>query len=223
MGLDLNRVLFGLGVAVSPFDLASLVTEVAKERQKKKDKAKTSIIGTLIEDAMMEFTSLEETGKSHKSFQTLHSTTSSLASRPLDTFEDVQDWAADLNIEPVVASTGSPFAAGNLAALEDHPSGRPMQPSLPPMTKAELLGRLPLPQQPGLPPAANLPAGNLPPSAPQAAPAALPNVASMPTPLGTPVTTPEDGKKPMSGAVKALVAALVVAAAVAGSYVSGLL
>lgn len=208
MGADINRAMFSIGVAVSPFDLATLVTEVAKERQKKKDKAKTSIIGTLIEDAMMEFTSLETNGKSHKSFQTLHSTTSSMASRPLDTFEDVQDWAADLNVEPV-ASTG--FAAGNLAALEDHPSGRPMQPTLPPMGKAELLGRLPNPQ-PGLPSA---PAHVAPAPAAQSAP-------TFPQPAAVSLETP-NAKKPMSGAVKALVAALVVAAAVAGSYVSGLL
>lgn len=208
MGADINRAMFSIGVSVSPFDLATLVTEVAKERQKKKDKAKTSIIGTLIEDAMMEFTSLETNGKSHKSFQTLHSTTSSMASRPLDTFEDVQDWAADLNVEPV-ASTG--FAAGNLAALEDHPSGRPMQPTLPPMGKAELLGRLPNPQ-PGLPSA---PAHVAP--APVAQPAP-----TFPQPSGVSLET-QSAKKPMSGAVKALVAALVVAAAVAGSYVSGLL
>jgi serine/threonine-protein kinase len=211
MGIELNRVMFTLGVAVSPFDLAVLVTEVAKERQKKKDKAKTSIIGTLIEDAMMEFTSLEENGKSNKSFQTLHSTTSSLASRPLDTFEDVQDWAADLNVEPA-ASTGSPFAAGNLAGLEDHPPGRPLQPTLPPMTKAELLVRIPN-AQPGFPPAAvNLP------STPMAQPIPQ-SVAQTPTASGVTTTS----QKPMSGAVKALVAALVVAAAVAGSYVSGLL
>lgn len=218
MGAELNRVMFTLGVAVSPFDLATIVTEVAKERQKKKDKAKTSIIGTLIEDAMMEFTSLDTNGKSHKSFQTLHSTTSSLASRPLDTFEDVQDWAKDLNIEPA-ASTGSPFSAGNLAALEDQPAGRPLQPSLPPMTKTELLGRVAA-QQPGLPsPASSQPH------------AAAPAVVSPPpassafasSPAQTSLGESANAKKPMSGAVKALVAALVVAAAVAGSYASGLL
>ncbi len=231
MGAEFNRVMFTLGVAVSPYDLAALVTEVAKERQKKKDKAKTSIIGTLIEDAMMEFTSLDTGGKSHKSFQTLHSTTSSMASRPLDTFEDVQDWAKDLNIEPA-ASTGSPFAAGNLAALEDNAPGRPMQPSLPPMTKAELIGRLKGPQAPlgssplgapplGAPPLDSSPLGSSPLGVPPAPLASAP----MPSPAAAQPVSPADAaaKKPMSGAVKAIVAALVVAAAVAGSYVSGLI
>ncbi len=153
LGTELNRLMYALGVAVSPFDLANLVIEVVKERQTKRDRAKTSIIGTLIEDAMMEFTSLEPDGKSNKSFRTLHSTTSSLASRPLDTFEDVQDWAKDLSLDTAMPGA-SGFSAGNLAALEDQASMRGGQ--LPPIARPDMFApraappRMP-PHQPGLP------------------------------------------------------------------------
>src|SRR5690606_37254129 len=106
--------------------------------------------------------------------------------------------------------------AGNLAALEDQMPSRPMQPTLPPMTKAELLTRLPNPQV-GLPPlqgALTPPphSASQPTSAPQP-PAYAPPAPVQPTIALGVSQTPE--KKPMSGAVKAIVAALVVAAAVA--------
>src|SRR5262252_1474464 len=63
LGRDLNTHLYRVGRAVSSFDIASLVREamVAREsdrRHKLKDD-KVSIIGTLINQAMVEFTSLE--------------------------------------------------------------------------------------------------------------------------------------------------------------------
>lgn len=224
LGSELNRLLYSLGVAVSPFDLASLVTEVVKERQSKRDKAKTSIIGTLIEDAMMEFTSLEPDGKSNKSFRTLHSTTSSLASRPLDTFEDVQDWAKDLSLDPALPGV-STFAAGNLAALEDQASLRGGQ--LPPIARPDMFApRAAPPRMP--PPNPGLPRPVAPGSSPSNAGAAPP---PLPVPQAPPAAIEEPPpmtrvleRKPqgMSGSVKALVAVLVVIAAVLGAKMSGL-
>ena len=245
LGSELNRHMFGLGVAVSPFDLANLVTEVVKERQRKK--AKTSIIGTLIEDAMMEFTSLEPDGKSNRSFQTLHSTTSSLASRPLDSLGGAQDWAKDLSLEPK-GQVSSPFSAGNLAALEDQPMGRPLQPSLPPITPSELMrgrGRsVGLPQRPQgnaspfasapmqsplsvpqAPPPPPMP-GSFPPPSGGFAPPSAPLGPAPTGPLGPAPTGPSLGdtpqKKRTSNRVVALVVGLVAAAAAAGSYFGGL-
>src|SRR5690606_10611669 len=219
-----------------------LVTEVVKERQSKRDKAKTSIIGTLIEDAMMEFTSLEPDGKSNKSFRTLHSTTSSLASRPLDTFEDVQDWAKDLSLDPAIAGT-SGFAAGNLAALEDQTSMRGGQ--LPPLARPDMFTphkpppRV-APPQPGLPRspgAASAPSHGVASPAPLPAPyasaphasapyASAPGQGSAPInpALEEPPMTRVLDRKPngMSGGVMILVAILVLIAAALGAKMSGL-
>jgi eukaryotic-like serine/threonine-protein kinase len=134
LGIDLNNLLFRMGQAVSAFDLSRLVAEVTEERDRRKAKQRHSIIGTLIDDAMMEFTSLDPNQR-HKSFRTLHSTTSSLASQPLDAMTGGQEWAGSLGLELPTASSGisGGYSMGNLAALEDD-HGR--HPSLPPIGRA---------------------------------------------------------------------------------------
>ncbi len=127
LAADLNGILFRLGEPVSCFDVATLVDEVVSKRDRvKARKGKMSIIGSLIEDAMMEFTSLKPGTSAN--IKTLHSTTSSLASQPLDALQEVHDWPSDFGLStgvpsgPIKAKTGS-YSAGNLAALEEDAPG----------------------------------------------------------------------------------------------------
>src|SRR4051794_40372528 len=62
-GRDLNNMLFHMGRAVSSFDIAQLVEPIRLEREDKKKHQRydrRSIIGSLIDEALFEFTSLEE-------------------------------------------------------------------------------------------------------------------------------------------------------------------
>jgi len=126
-GSALNQLLFKVGRSVSSFDIAELVEPIRKEReQKRRAQKRQSIIGTLIDEAMLEFTSLE--GGDRKS------TTggSVVGSLPLEMggFNAPNDWGEDLGNLGLSAprareQSGDAFEIGNLAALEDDPlSGR---------------------------------------------------------------------------------------------------
>jgi serine/threonine protein kinase len=119
-GRDLNQILFHLGRSVSSFDIAQLVDPIRLEREeakrlKKVDKG--SIIGSLIDDALFEFSSLDQERKS--------GTQSTLAQLPTagGGFEDVQSWADDLGLGTAKQHELGPesYEIGNLAALEDDP------------------------------------------------------------------------------------------------------
>jgi serine/threonine-protein kinase len=59
LGMDLSQFMFRYGVAVSTFDIEQLVKGAMKARQRERPK-ETSLIGSLIEEALLEFTSLTE-------------------------------------------------------------------------------------------------------------------------------------------------------------------
>src|SRR5690606_8640055 len=98
LGRDLNRILFHLGREVSSFDISQLVMPIWRERvAKKKQKVdRGSIIGSLIDEALFEFTSLQGGG----SLGDRRSNVSMVGAAPLalGTFENVQNWADDLGI-----------------------------------------------------------------------------------------------------------------------------
>src|SRR5262249_18413093 len=98
LGRDLNTHLYRVGRAVSSFDISSLVREamVAREtdrRQKLKDD-KVSIIGTLIDQAMVEFTSLEAAGRSNDGSVVKAQGSPTVGAAPLNlgSFEAMDDW-----------------------------------------------------------------------------------------------------------------------------------
>jgi len=132
-GRDLNNMLFHMGRAVSSFDIAQLVEPIRLEREDKKRRSKYdrgSIIGSLIDEALFEFTSLEEEAAAAAA-KAAGSTAPKHGSAPLQlgSFENVQGWADDLGDLGLDVSPPAPsdsFELGNLAALEDDPlSGRP--------------------------------------------------------------------------------------------------
>ena len=129
-GRDLNNMLFHMGRAVSSFDIAQLVEPIRLEREDKKLRGKydrRSIIGSLIDEALFEFTSLEEEAAAAAA------KASGLASAPghgsaplqLGSFENVASWAddlGDLGLDTARnAPSGDSFELGNLASLEDDP------------------------------------------------------------------------------------------------------
>jgi eukaryotic-like serine/threonine-protein kinase len=221
LGLDLTRLLFTFGKPISAFELGDIIIEVCQDRDNRKARNKQSIIGTLIEDAMMEFTSLQPEGSKNQ-FRTLHSTTSSLASQPLDTLGAVKDWAADLGMgqAPAAAAT-STYAAGNLAALEDDAPGVPLTHDRigSAARAAQVPGNARTAKPTSMPPASvaqsSTPLKSLPPSAPHAALPPQPT-----SPLSG--TLPPQPRTPSSGVVF-IVVALVVAAGAAGAYLSGMM
>jgi eukaryotic-like serine/threonine-protein kinase len=113
LGHDLNQVLFQLPRAVSSFDLAALVDPVQRRRavDKVRKASQGSLIGSLIDEALFEFTSLED-GEQQSG--------PSEGSAPLNlgTFQTT-DWAANLNLGSAPSSAGADYQPGNLAALEE--------------------------------------------------------------------------------------------------------
>lgn len=124
LGQDLNRFLYGLGQPVSTWDIASLVVGAMRERQRKRV-PQGSIIDKLIEEALLEFTSLtDETGTNKQV------TSGTPVSAPIlsDQFIDTTDWAQELSdsrrdpLRSMASSAAIP--EGNLALLEDTEHGR---------------------------------------------------------------------------------------------------
>ena len=192
-GAALNELLFRLGRSVSSFDIAELVDPIRKEReQKRRAQKRQSIIGTLIDEALFEFTSIDGDRKSVAGG-------SVVGSLPLEMggFNAPNDWGEDLgNLGLSSPRTRDhaegAFEIGNLAALEDDP----------------LSGRVrPLSSSPP-----DLDDDSEPPPAPMVVPPPPP-VMMAPTPMPSSNT-------PGKGFIVAVVA-LVILAAGAGAYFGG--
>ena len=134
-GRDLNRVLFQLGRPVSSFDIGSLVGDVREEqrRQKGTRPKQQTLIGSLIQDAMMSFTSLGETDPD-SGLNEPPEEQSGVGAIPLSfgTFEGSQASArmptaepSQVNFSPSGSYNTRNYEAGNLAALEDQGADAP--------------------------------------------------------------------------------------------------
>lgn len=127
-GRDLNRILFGLQRPVSSFDLAGLVTDVRQEETRRKGARarQQTLIGSLIQDAMMSFTSLQNDANGEPSVVTNPEEESGVGAIPLNfgAFETrtrgSKPGSAPGNSTSGSLTPGDHFEAGNLAALEDH-------------------------------------------------------------------------------------------------------
>jgi serine/threonine-protein kinase len=112
LGRDLTGFLFKFGRPVTSYDVAEVV-RAAVALRKKSQPDKSSIIDKLIEEALLEFTSLEDKGAP--------------AARPGEgreeplklAFEDIGNWAAELGPVSRKPFPSAAFEEGNLAALEE--------------------------------------------------------------------------------------------------------
>ena len=125
LGQQLSKFLFAYGQPVSTFDIATLVQGAMRDRQKGR-MPQGSIIDKLIEEALLEFTSLTEDEAAPQS-EAKRSHMSSVSGA--DPFVDPTDWANEIGnlggppssraSDPAVGSTRD----GNLSALEDESIG----------------------------------------------------------------------------------------------------
>jgi serine/threonine-protein kinase len=209
LGMELSKFMFKYGVAVSTFDIANLVQGAMKERQRHRPQ-QASIIDKLIEEALLEFTSLTD-----------DKAPPSTGTKPIDMpviktgkpspqaggYVDVGSWIDEIAVgaKPVEDQGIHPalpqgLSEGNLAALEDD------EPSAP--------GAAPLQRASFAPPARAVPA-------PTAFASSSPRPAA-PSPQFVP---PVVDKKPGGAATKVgvLVALLVVMAAGAAAWFTHLI
>ncbi len=147
---DLNKFLFDNGQAVSSFDVAQLVMGTMKAQRRKKPQ-QGSIIDKLIEEALLEFTSLtdDKGGGGPKP-----SAEQSQATAPLNLgeFIDPKGWIDEIAGDLAPAPTRDSFRGqlpsgleGNLSALEDEPI-RPSAPmAAPPPSAPASAPRAPTP------------------------------------------------------------------------------
>ncbi len=137
LGYDLNAVLFSLPRAVSSYDLAQLVVPVQQARaaEKAQKLASGSLIGSLIDQALFQFTSLDSDGQSvvqgSGSGSPSFDRNSLVGTMPISTSDEVMDWGNSLGLStaPNVNFAEEELEAGNLSALED--ARLASQPSIP--------------------------------------------------------------------------------------------
>jgi serine/threonine-protein kinase len=195
-GTALNQLLFRMGRSVSSFDIAELVEPIRREREhKRKLQKRQSIIGTLIDEAMLEFTSIESGGERKSS-----TGASVVGSLPVELggFNQANDWGEDLgNLGLSSPRTQGPsseaFEIGNLAALEDDPLSARVRDSSPPSLGDD---------------------SDPPPAATPEPPSQLSSLAPEPMP---------DMKSSGKGGKLALLVVFALVAAGAGAYFAGLL
>lgn len=196
---DLNKFLFDYGKAVSSLDVGGLVLAAMREKEKERAKkrvASGSIIDKLIEEALLEFTSLSEDQKGGAK----KAGAGALAPLDIGEFVDPKKWMDDVKIEGTARPARAAIPAmnlgeGNLSALEDD------EPSVLP----------PAPQSPK--PAASI---QRPPTPAAGSPA------SAPAPL--PAQAPRMEEKKSGGAVLGIVVALLlVGGAAAAAWFGGLI
>jgi serine/threonine-protein kinase len=130
LGSDLTRYLYKLGKPVSSFDIAELVRAPMQLRRRKADGDGIGIIDKLIQEALLEFTSLKD-----KEGPAVGASASTVAQPfSLTSFEDFAGWSdqqkkqspQDEQANALLRNTFNSelFEEGNLAALEEEPSER---------------------------------------------------------------------------------------------------
>src|SRR5271170_5997303 len=132
---DLNRFMFRFAQPVSTFDIATLVNGAMRDRARMRPQ-QGSIIDKLIEEALLEFTSLkEEAGQSPSENKRNEMALSSSPLNP-DQFVDPTNWANEISIGESRSKhdalrdnlPAEAYSAGNLSALEDEEE--PMSPPM---------------------------------------------------------------------------------------------
>jgi serine/threonine protein kinase len=151
LAVALNDHLYKYGKPVGSFKIATLVQSTIRDKQRARP-MQHSIIGSLIEEALFEFTSLQEGDVPHPGTVTSQQSNVGAIPLSLDKFQESRDWAQEIRINQGSNKGGTPGGslpaampqAGNLAALEDS-DDEPL-PSLP-----EGAFGIPTPQPPPIP------------------------------------------------------------------------
>lgn len=123
LGRDLSALMFSDGRGASSFDIADMLAPVVAARdlqRASKSKDRGTLIGSLIEEALFEFTSID---KGNEGSVVL----ADAAGTPinLNSFENVHNWANENDLSLTGSDSGadgsnaSSIEIGNLAALED--------------------------------------------------------------------------------------------------------
>ncbi|HZU82112.1 MAG TPA: serine/threonine-protein kinase [Polyangiaceae bacterium] len=136
LGMDLSKFLFKHAVPVSTFDIATLVQGAMKERQRYRPQ-QASIIDKLIEEALLEFTSLTDEKSAHPSrpIQIPPLQGARVAGPPSGGY--VGSWIDEIAVgtkredSALHSALPSGLSVGNLAALEDEPLHAPAPPPSP--------------------------------------------------------------------------------------------
>jgi serine/threonine-protein kinase len=139
LGVDLAKFLFKFGVAVSNFEIANLVQGAMRERQRARPQ-QASIIDKLIEEALLEFTSLTDDAKGEANGGAAPIVDSGGAQviKPSGKgYENIGSWLDEISMpnravagdDAVRASLPPGLTEGNLAALEDDEPLPPPAPS----------------------------------------------------------------------------------------------
>lgn len=117
-GRDLNRVLYAMGRPVSSFDIAAVVGEVVQDTPNGRGSRprQQTLIGTLIQDAMMSFTSLQHEGKGAGQAA---KTQSGVGAVPLNFSFGAGDALAHARSEYASQISFSAMEGGNLETLEE--------------------------------------------------------------------------------------------------------
>jgi serine/threonine-protein kinase len=130
LGVDLSKFMFKYSVPVSTFDIEQLVHGAMNERRRYRPQ-QASIIDKLIEEALLEFTSLTD-DKEPEPGKTI-----APAAPLVGGYVGVSSWIDEISVSQkrdhgtLHSSLPPGVTEGNLAALEDEPSvvaPRPMQP-----------------------------------------------------------------------------------------------
>jgi serine/threonine protein kinase len=134
LGADLTKFLFRFGVPVSTFEVSALVTGAMKERQRHRP-VQASIIDKLIEEALLEFTSLTDDKQAPSGGGKADVIRPTGSRPPPKGYVNVGSWIDDIALgsktddDALRASLPPNLSEGNLAALEDEPTSAPSSPA----------------------------------------------------------------------------------------------
>jgi serine/threonine-protein kinase len=140
LGLELSKFMFKHAVPVSTFDIAQLVQGALKERSRHRP-MQASIIDKLIEEALLEFTSLTDDKAAPGGGKPIDTSTITGPLKPpavSGAIVDVGSWIDEIAVGQKPDNEGSrpslplDIMAGNLAALEEDEDGAPSSPRMPP-------------------------------------------------------------------------------------------
>jgi serine/threonine-protein kinase len=120
LALSLNDFLYRYGKPVGSFKIATLVQSTVRDKQRARP-MQHSIIDKLIEEALFEFTSLQEASRVEQGIAPASQPEMGAAPLSLDRFKNPHDWSREIKIQDAKSNALAPQSvqAGNLAALEE--------------------------------------------------------------------------------------------------------